>query len=612
MLHDLIIWPKAISFTETILSDLRSMFGIIAVFSIRWDDDKWHDNIRVFYSRSWQRYSSSKLQQAINNKVNHCGCGDFILVIFEDNAPEMAFEQTTDGRSLVNTRVFIKKKAFRSLTGGGHLVHTSNNHVETDRDLTLLLGKSADDFLKAFGNSVSFDHSINRNCTGVDGYDSLTSFFYTLNLSIDYCVLWNYECLTDHCFEQGHDDIDLLVDNLAHIVNLTSAKPISGAFNRVDYNIRIGGQEVPFDFRHIGDNYYDPAWERNLLDNRILERELFYVPGHSDAYFSLLYHAYVHKRQVKPDYLDKLAQLGIEAGSVFNPDEFTVVSQLDAFMKESGYEFIEPLDRSVIYNTSFLSKSTYAFRYGVFIKRTQENGDNGFVYNCRVFKGEDRFIKIGTDWLLSNEAHFLRLLKNETPFPKVKRLTAYGEGAVLEISKLDGVSFADFFSNPTNHSGRFILSFIRQSLDILRLLAQKGIRHRDFTPSNLILHQTNGHCSVGLIDFGWACNYDDSNMKTPLQLGGRFRANNNSSDAYGLCVILMDWWPDLPYVRFLAHILFKESCSRKNQQKILNKARWFSRMPLGLYDEARLFVHRHHRVLEIKNKCLRLLHQNVF
>ena len=147
MLHDLIIWPKATGFTETILSDLQSSFGIIAVFTIRWDDDKWYDNISVFYSKSWQRYSSSKLKQAIHNKVSHCGHGDFILVIFEDNAPEMAFEQTTDGRSLVNTRVFIKKKALRNLTGGGHLVHTSNNNSETDRDLTLLLGKGVDDFL---------------------------------------------------------------------------------------------------------------------------------------------------------------------------------------------------------------------------------------------------------------------------------------------------------------------------------------------------------------------------------------------------------------------------------------------------------------------------------
>ena len=215
MLHDLIIWHNALRFKEMIVSDLQSEFSIVSTFLICWDENRWYDNYRVFYSKSWQGLPHAKQQMAIKNKAHHCGSGSFLLVVFKDDTPELSFAQTSDGMAFVNARVFNKKKEYRKLTGGGHLIHASNDDIETDRDLALLLGWGADDFLKQLSDNGRLERQLFRNCSGVDGYDSLASFFYLLNHSVRYCVLRNFEELPDLPLEQGHQDIDLLVENLS-------------------------------------------------------------------------------------------------------------------------------------------------------------------------------------------------------------------------------------------------------------------------------------------------------------------------------------------------------------------------------------------------------------
>ena len=594
MIHDLIIWPNAAGSAGKILDDLHASFNVLSQITIRWDEDRLYDNFRVFYSKSWQRFPSSTLRKAIKDKAEYCGYGDFLLIVFEDNSPEMGFKQTNDGRSYVNTRVFDKKEEYRTLTGGGHLVHTSNNAAETNRDLALLLGVGTDDFLKTHKKLRPGGLRVCRNCTGVDGYESLYSFFYSLNQTIDYVVLRNFECLPDRFFEEGHDDIDLLVENLSYIVNLTSAKPISGSENRVDYSIRIGGVDVQFDFRHVGDNYYDLAWERNILKNRAFERGLFYIPRPEDLYFSLIYHAYVQKMQVNPDYFPKLVQYGKEAGVEYRSDVEASIGQLDSFMEGSGYEYIEPIDTTVIYNLQNLEHSKYALRFGRCIKHTEEAGNYGCVYASKIFEGKDRMIKIGTSWLLEGEATSLEKLSQYNYFPKVISKQTLGNGqTLLMLSKVEGVGFDVFFKNVTNQYPLRVRSFVKQMVDILRILRSNGINHRDISPSNIIVCRNNKMVRVGLIDFGWAINRESKDVKTPLYLGGRYSDGDNHSDCYAVGVMFMDYWPDLYGIRWLASVLFKAANS--DTDTLLKKARRISMLPMCLYDRFRLLLRRHQR-----------------
>lgn len=603
MLHDLIIWPNAQGFVETILCDLRRSFDVLSDITIHWDDDRWDDNIRVFYSRSWQGLSVPKLRQAVQEKADYCGRGPFSLIVFEDSIPEMTFEQTTEGRSEVNARVFNKKKEYRKLTGGGHLVHSSNNAQETDRDLALLLGVGAEDFLEGLEAKYNELRDVFRNCTGIDGYDSLVSFFYTLNHTIDYCVLRNFECLPDWFFEQGHEDIDLLVENISQMIQLTSARPISGEQGRVDYSIRISGKDVPFDFRHIGDNYYDLAWERSILKNKRQKRGL-YVPGDEDLYYSLLYHAYIQKHSVKPDYFSKLEEYGSVIGIHFSPEIHGTIRQLDTFLKGRGYEYIIPEDKTVVYNRKNLEFSAYALRNGACLKHTDEVGCNGYVYTSKVFQGNGTMIKSGTGWLMDNEAAFLERLSNSHFFPKILSQTVLDNGETqLTLSRIDGECFDSFFNNVSHQKACFLRPAVFQLVSILRVFQERGILHRDLQPSNIIVNVEHGKLKMGVIDFGWAIDAGSDNAKKPSMLGGRYSRGNQYSDCFSAGTILMEYWADLPIIRLVASLLFKATGAKTESR--LKKAVILARLPLGPYELFRLFLRRHQRVSMIWHSLLR-------
>ena len=595
MIHDLIIWPNASDYREKIIQDIRSEFRIIAIITLNWESSKVYDNFRVFYSKSWRFFSASKLQKAIRDKADHCGTGSFTLLVFEDATPFLSVAETTEGKRLVNLNVFNKKQYYRGMTGGGHLIHTSNDESETDRDLCLLLGRGTDDFIQTYSSGEEIEFHLSRDCSGVGGYDSLNSLFYTLNHTISYCVLRNFEIIPDLFFAQGHEDIYLLTKDYSHIVNLTLAKPISGSEYRVDNSIKIGGVDVPFDFRYVGDNYYDSVWEKHILERRRLERELFYIPASEDLYYSLLYHAYVQKHEIKSDYYPKLEGYAHNIGVVYNPDTTKSILQLDSYMNNRGYEYVTPRDKTVVYNQQNLSYSKYAMRYGRCIKHTEETGQNGYKYTSKVFEGSDSITKCGTSWLMENEAAFLEKIFGYDAFPHVRLKTKLDNDEIsLTLSRLEGVGAAHFFRNLSNQRPRFLSSFIRQMIAIIRTLREQGIEHRDMAPSNVIVNNDSGIFKVGLIDFGWAANIGDENAKTPAHLGGRYADGNNHSDCYALAVFLMDYWPDLPHVRLIASRLFKAASG--NTDALLKRVGFLANLPVGPYGRFRLLLRRHRRI----------------
>lgn len=604
MIHDLIIWPKARNFRDMIIRDIRSEFRILAVVFLNWDKEKGDENFKVFYSESWRHLAGPELKINIKNKAEYCGVGSFTLVIFEDSSPLLSFAETTNGKKKVNINIFNKKKYYRALTGGGHLIHTSNDEKETDRDLCLLLGMDTERFVKLYGNGEEKTLHFNRNCSGVDGYDSLESLFYTLNHSIDYCVLRNYETIPEFVFEQGHEDIDLLTEDLSYIVNLTLAKPISGSEDRVDYSIKIAGKDIPFDFRYVGDNYYDSVWEKHILERRRLERKLFYIPAPEDLYYSLLYHAYVQKYEVKTDYYPKLERYAHNIGVVYAPDATKSVLQLDSYLNSKGYEYVTPRDTTVVYNQQTLSYSKYALRYGRCIKHTEETGQNGYKYTSKVFEGSDGIIKCGTAWLMENEAGFLDKLSDYDAFPHIRSKTELGDNQVLlTLSRLDGVGATRFFADVTNQRARIIRSFVLQTTRIISILRSHGIEHRDMTPSNIIVSKDSKKVKVGLIDFGWAADINDQDAKTPIYLGGRYAYKDNHFDSYALGVFLVEYWSDLPYVRLIASMLFK--AAKGNTDCLLRRLELLLRLPMGPYDIFRLLLRRHQRILWIWHRIIK-------
>lgn len=605
-MHILIVWSNALSHRDAIIADLNKEFKIRKIFRIHWEETAFLKNLRIFYAHSQKHLSSEAYSSLLKNKMDHCGNGDFTAIVFEDEHPHFEERETTGGVRSVNTRVFDKKVQYRLQVGDGHKIHASDDAWETNKDLTVLFGLNTADFLDKYKVADLQEECYARDCVGAEGYASIRDLFYVLNNTIKYCVLRNHECLPDEYTVEGHGDIDLLVENKNYMTYLTSATPVFSEPYRVYSLIKIGGKEIPFDFRFVGDDYYDMSWERQIVDTRVLSKDLFYVPDDENQFYSLLYHAYIQKNEVKADYIPVLKRYAGKIGLVFSPDSKTSVKLLDGFLSRNQIEYIRPQDFTVVYNRTNLNLSAYAFRYGEFIKRTDEDGRNGYVYATKVYRNKDCFVKMGTSWLIENEALYLKQLSGKKGFPQLLSLESEGEEAKIKISCIQGADFITFFKDVNHQRRKYLQSFLLECIGILITLNQENICHRDFLPANLIISEKDSYARVGLIDFGWAVTYDEKNPKMPLSLGGQQQSDKVVPDMFTFASFLIEYWEDLPYVRIISYLLRKsESLNRSEQLQLLRKTLKYARFLFTPYDAFRLFIRRHQRIHFIKEKIKR-------
>ncbi|MBR4454459.1 MAG: serine/threonine protein kinase [Bacteroidales bacterium] len=538
---------------DYILKDLYLHFEIRKIFKIKWEKEFFVENLKSFYAHSQKHLNQKEYEILLQNKKKKCGDGDFFAIIFKDNNPKFDNRETTSGITSVNVNVYDKKIEYRELLDEKYNIHASNDEWETNKDLTVLFGLNLVDFCAKYPINDEKIEIYTNNVVGVGGFKDIKQLFYLLNNTIKYCVLRNFECLPTEYTVEGHGDIDLLVENKNYISYLTQAIPIYKEDYRVYHTIKIDGNDVPFDFRYVGDDYYDKPWEINILKTR-QKNDCFFIPNSENLYFSLLYHAYIQKRSVRDDYLPKLKQYAIAIGKEFSEEPKLVITQIDSYLKKYEYEYVRPKDKTVFYNINNLMYSTHLMNYGQFIRRREIFVDNS-TYVSKVYKKEHSFIKKGTPYLINNEFKFLKRLDGHQQFPRVIDYKENSENeSLIELSYIQGMSFEEYFVCIRNQRLVSIKMFVKQMFSILCILKEKEILHRDVNPQNIIINKNGRKCDVGLIDFGWAVDIPHKdNCITPSGLGTRagfpYRPTQGYSDFYSMGVILEKYWGHWPYIK---------------------------------------------------------------
>ncbi len=328
--HLFIIWDNARKFEKEILEDIAKDLTILKTIEIRWSRSKFSNNLSRFYGTKLHRWSFKDIE---------CGHAPFLLVVVEDDSPKYEERLTSRGSKIINSKMFDKKTKYRSWLGKNNSkVHGTNSEAETRHDLMLLLGLTIEEFRKTY---KKIPNTIKQNLVGCNGWDNLEQLFKVLNETIDYVVLRNYDFLPKQYKLSEHGDIDLLVDNEKELARLLVAKKVSKKDYRVNYRCRVGEENIKFDFRHVGDRYYDTNWEKQILAKRVKNAKGIYVPEEEDYKYSLLYHALIHKKQIASDYKDKLNHF-------FSNDDYIVV--LKKFISEKNYKITRPKDLSVYFN----------------------------------------------------------------------------------------------------------------------------------------------------------------------------------------------------------------------------------------------------------------------
>lgn len=344
-LYIFVIWESGRSKQDFLFKELKKKFVIRDVYEITWNEKNFLNNMRRFYG--------PKLGD-VDKKVSMCGTGPFLLILISDRSPVFRKRRTSKGMEIVNINLYDYKKIYRNLTGLGYAIHSSVTYKETNDDLTLLLGKNLHDIIKEIPEI--WNGSIKKlecDLIAQDGWEDFNQLFYVLNSTTNYVVLRNFEDLTEKFLTYEHNDIDIMTDDFLRIPYLTNGgkSPFNDIFPQT---VKISKKLIPFHFEHPRDGNYDEKWATDVLKRRVLYNG-FYVPNKEDYFYTLLYHALFHQKNISDEYKKKLNTLADELS--LNEITEKTLNDLDnskkvieKYMTRMGYHHTNSTGYKIIHN----------------------------------------------------------------------------------------------------------------------------------------------------------------------------------------------------------------------------------------------------------------------
>lgn len=341
--HVFIVWSKGLNEKDKILEDIEKRFEIIQTVYTTWSKEKFSENLSRFYGENLPKNSS---------KEKHCGTDTFLCVLVKDVNPVYELRETSKGIKPVNINMFDAKQLYREWTGGGHKIHGSDNISEAKSNIYFLYGVKYDNILNGI-NIPSNEYK--DDLIGARGWNSLQDIFNAFNELSKYVILRNFVNIEDE-LNNLHPDIDVLTNNKRLIADIANGKPTYKDKRRVQHLVMVQNKRVFFDFRFIGDGYYDFKWQQQILDTRKEFKQIF-VPNNENHFFSLMYHAFIHKEKVHEDYVNKLMDQSSSIGLGYSKTsflEYGVLKDLNDFMMQKGYDYVEPRDLTVYFNTKII------------------------------------------------------------------------------------------------------------------------------------------------------------------------------------------------------------------------------------------------------------------
>ena len=248
---------------------------------------------------------------------------DFTLYILEDNNPIYDYRKTSKGYRKVNINIFDLKSKLRNITGG-YKIHATDNIQETKDNLKTL------NLFNQYYKQKQFK--------------SLNDVFNELNKysELKWIVLRNFENMPYQINIDNHLDVDLLVNDyylIKRILDGTSAtnSRYEDGKNRILNHVIINNKNILFDFRCLGDNYYDYNFQNALLNTRIQHKYNFYIPNNEMHLYSLIYHAIIHKQNISNTYIQIFKQ-----NNITNIHKNNLKKLLDNFMNKYNFKYCRP------------------------------------------------------------------------------------------------------------------------------------------------------------------------------------------------------------------------------------------------------------------------------
>lgn len=354
-----VLWEKSKEQWSSILEDLNSRFKLLYCARVEWPVERADNNFLRLYGMPPEPRTPAS---APSKRRELVGGGPFMLIVLEDADPVYVYDRTFSKKvELVNRAVVEAKSHYRAITGGGFRVHSSNSLGEFFRDGTLLLGAERLEGLLSRHEAYSGEpEQLSVELAGAKGWPTMRALFQHLQRTCPYVVLRNFEQLPN-ALAEGDGDLDVLCVDAHDLAAIANARVVVDASGKFDCETEVGGQPLRLDVRVVGDGYYDDRWQLRMLAAAHLWDDCVWVLSPEDHFFSLAYHAKVHKRSVKNAYRSRLRQLGGALGlAAYKDADFTdddtAAGMLAGFLASHAYRCTMPLDVWVQRNGAFVAR----------------------------------------------------------------------------------------------------------------------------------------------------------------------------------------------------------------------------------------------------------------
>jgi len=153
---------------------------------------------------------------------------------------------------------------------------------------------------------------------------------------VGYCVLRNFEFLSDASFSWEGLDMTLGKDDLGKVHQILlrqgfiERKQQFSRRHRAYFKI-VEGVKVSFDIQVGGVYWNDMKYIGEAIIANRMKKEFFYVPGSNDSFLMLLVHSILGKRYFKPKYQEIISSL-LERGSI---DQHLLVQNLSVLFTKN-------------------------------------------------------------------------------------------------------------------------------------------------------------------------------------------------------------------------------------------------------------------------------------
>ena len=314
---------------------------------------------------------------------------------------------------------------------------------------------------------------------------------YMNDIGFLYVVLRNWDNLP-HQVELGeHSDLDLLVYDLEHWIEIFPQAERVYPAPRVQFKVPIKDSFIQVDVRYIGDRYYPKAFQETILEAREWNPNGFFTPNAPMFRLALAYHVVHHKNQMSPEYSKWIGNVSVE--------------ELLEALKQSSVGWVSPKDPTVGKFNQYFKGATSVV----------EKKDGKITKKQTSYADYD---------LMATEAKLLNKVKSRH-FPKL--LTYDTAQNLIEVEDC-GEDLA-IYNLPKDWK--------KQLIEIIEDLRTWKIEHRDIRPDNLMVKDG----VIKLIDFGWARFKDDPPDNPPECLGRPYKASWGWDDNFSMRKVIKEF-----------------------------------------------------------------------